>query len=106
MRMSVLAKEYVSAEVTLRDQGLPVNPTADVVEMAFPVSEVAPVGGDWKTSTWETDATSNPPRYLARCLVGPGGTVTLAANLYDVWVRVTHSPEVPVIQTKEKLAIY
>lgn len=106
MRMSVLAKEYVSAEVTLRDQGAVVNPTADVVEMAFPVSEVSPVGGDWKTSTWETDSTSNPPRYLARCLVGPGGTFVPTVGLYDVWVRVTHSPEVPVIQTKEKLVIY
>lgn len=106
MRISALDLQYVPAEVTLRDSGLVVNLTSDTVTMAFPVVEVAPVGGDFKAATWETDATSTPTRYLARCLVGPAGTVTLAAGLYDVWVKIAHSPELAVIQTDEKLEVY
>src|SRR6266576_4335060 len=112
MRMSVLDLQYVPAEVILRDQGLVPNISLDTVQMAFPVTEVAPAGGDWKSATWETDATATPTRYLARCLVGPGGTVTLATGQYDVWVKVTHSPEIAVLQCSEsdgrpqKLEIY
>jgi hypothetical protein len=98
VRMSSLDLQYVPAEVTLRDSGLAVNVSTDTVQMAFPATEVAPAGGDWKTATWETDATATPSRYLSRCLVGPGGTVTLAAGLYDVWVKITHSPELAVLQ--------
>lgn len=94
-------KAYIDAEVIVVR---PVaNPTADTVEMAFPVTGVEPVGGDWKGSIWYTDTTSTPTRYYARCLVGTtgtsGGAVTLADGLYDVWVRVTDSPEVPVLKT-------
>jgi hypothetical protein len=96
--MSSQDLQYVPAEVTLRDSGLTVNVSGDVVTMAFPVSEVAPAGGDFKAATWETDATATPTRYLARCLVGPAGTVTLTAGLYDIWVKVIHSPETAVLQ--------
>lgn len=106
MRISVLSKVYVPAEVSARDSGSVVDLSADVVQMAFPVSEVAPVSGDWKAAAWETDTTSVPPRYLARCLVGPGGTVTLTAGLYDIWVKVTHSPEIPALQASEKLTVF
>lgn len=98
VRISTLDLQYVPAEVTVRDAGTVPNLSTDTVQMAFPVAEVAPVSGDWKAATWETDATSVPSRYLARCLVGPGGTVTLAAGVYDVWVKITHTPELVVIQ--------
>jgi hypothetical protein len=91
-----LSKEYVRVQIEALASGLFVNPTPDTVEMAFPVASTDPVGGDWKAASWETDATSNPTRYFARCLVGPGGTVALTDGLYDVWVRVTDSPEIPV----------
>lgn len=96
----------------MRDSGLVPNLSADVVQMAFPLQSVAPVGGDWKAATWETDATASPTRYYARCLVGPAGTVTLATGLYDIWVKITHSPELPVIQARRvdgsfaKLEVY
>jgi hypothetical protein len=106
VRISSLDLQYVPAEVVLRDSGLVVNVSGDTVQMAFPVAEVAPAGGDWKAATWETDATATPTRYLARCLVGPAGTVTLAAGLFDVWVKVTHSPELAVLKTDEKLEVY
>lgn len=106
MRISALALQYVPAQVVLRESGVYPNISTDAVRMAFPVAEVAPIAGDWKAATWETDATTVPTRYIARCNVGPGGTVTLAAGLYDVWVEVTHAPELVKIQTREKLEVY
>lgn len=106
MRISGLARQYVPAQVILRESGAYPDLTGDSVRMAFPAAEVAPVSGDWKTASWETDATTVPTRYIARCNVGPGGTVTLAAGLYDVWVEVTHTPELAVMTTKEKLEVF
>jgi len=87
--------EYVRFPVRATVNGLPYNPTSDVVQFAFLTLESAqPVGGDWKSGSWETGANST---YLARCLVGPSGTVTLTAGLYYVWIKITDSPEIPVI---------
>lgn len=49
--------------------------------------------GDWQLADWETIS----GRYYARCLVGPGGTVTLAVGNCNVWVKVTDNPEVPIM---------
>jgi len=73
-----------------------VDPTSDTVQMAFVNGE--PTSGDWKTATWEADSSTNPTTYYARCLVGPGGTVTLSDGDYQVWVKITDSPEVPVLK--------
>ena len=92
MQISSLTKEYVRVAVAATEAGAPVIPTGDVVQMAFTVNGADPVGGDWKSATWETSGSI----YYARCLVGPGGTVALAVGHYLVWVKVTDSPEVPV----------
>jgi len=87
--------EYVRFPVRATVNGAAYNPTADAVQLAFLTSEAAqPVGGDYKAGSWETGANST---YLARCLVGPAGTVTLTAGLYYVWIKITDSPEVPVM---------
>jgi hypothetical protein len=96
VKLSALALEYVPVNVVYLKAGSFINPTGDSVQMAFTTPGVAPTGPDYKAAIWETDATSTPTRYNALCLVGPGGTVTLAAGLYDVWVKVTDSPEIPV----------
>jgi hypothetical protein len=95
LEISSLSKEYIRVPVSATAAGVPVNPTADVVQMAF-VTSGEPAGGDWKSADWETNAETSPPTYYARCLVGPGGTVTLADGTYQIWVKVTDSPEVPV----------
>jgi hypothetical protein len=75
--------------------GQPVLP----VQMAFPASSgSAPAPAQpvtWFTASWLTGDTS--AGYIAQCLVGPGGgAVTLTAGLsYDVWSKVTGTPEVP-----------
>ena len=94
--ISALSLEYVRVPVAAKQAGAVVNPTADTVTMAFSAAGVDPVAGDYKTASWETDATTTPSTYYARCLVGPAGTVTLAAGTYEVWVKVTDSPEIPV----------
>ena len=95
---SSLSREYVAAAVTATAAGVPVNPTGDVVEFAFTAPSTAPTPGDWKTGSWDGTAPRTPGNaYIAHCLVGPGGTVTLSAGKYTMWVRITDSPEIPVI---------
>jgi len=96
LTLSSLSKEYVRVRMSARNNGAVVNPTADTVEMAFTLNDAEPTSPDWKSASWETDANTEPDTYYARCLVGPGGTVTLADGTYRVWVRVTDSPEIPV----------
>jgi hypothetical protein len=90
------SREYVQVPVRALSAGLPVDLSADTVEMAFLTSSAAPTSGDWRAASWDVDSTGSPARYRAQCLVGPGGTAELAAGVYNVWVRVTDNPEVPV----------
>lgn len=94
--ISASSLEYVMVPVYAMASGAVVNPTSDAVAMAFMSSTAAPSSGDLKTASWETDATTEPDTYIARCLVGSGGAVTLTAGTYSVWVKITDSPEVPV----------
>jgi hypothetical protein len=89
---------YVLAQVKA-DEGA-TDPTGDTVQMAFlqdPPEEAAPASGDWKTASWTTLTSTNPARYKAKCLVGPGGVITLTAGTWWVWVKVTDSPETPAL---------
>lgn len=93
--ISAASVEYVRVPVSATASGSAVDPTADTVQMAFLATAAAPVSGDWKTASWETDATTTPDTYYARCLVGSVVTLT-AGTTYTVWVKVTDSPETPV----------
>lgn len=95
MQLPATSLEYVRVPVASSSGGVPVNPTADPVQMAFPLHGVAPVASDWQTASWETDATVTPNVYYARLLVGPGQLV-LPVGAYDCWVAVTDNPEIPV----------
>lgn len=92
--ISALSLEYVRVPVYAKEAGATVDPTGLTVQMAF--TTTTPVTGDWKSASWETDATTDPDTYYARCLVGPAGTITLSAGTYLVWVKITSSPEIPV----------
>lgn len=95
---SALSREYVAVAITAKTAGTPVNPTGDVVEFAFTTVTAKPAPGDWKTGSWDGTQPHQPDgAYIAHCLVGPGGTVELAAGQYVMWVRITDNPEVPVI---------
>lgn len=95
---SALSCQYVQAAVSATVSGAPYNPTSDVVQFAFTRAPAAPGPSDWVAGSWD-GATPRPPgsTYAAQCLVGPGGTITLAAGTYTMWIKITDTPETPVI---------
>lgn len=94
---AALSTEYIRVPTTATDGSSAINPTSDTVQMAFVSAGSLPVSGDWKTASWETDSTTTPTTYYARCLVGPsGGAITLTADLYDVFVKIGDNPETVV----------
>lgn len=96
LAISSLSTEYVRVQIQATNNGVAVDPTADTVAMAFVTEGAAPQTGDWKTASWETDTTQTPIADYARCLVGAGGVVTLAAGVYDCFIKITDNPEAPV----------
>ncbi|MFD1274819.1 hypothetical protein ACFQ51_34600 [Streptomyces kaempferi] len=90
------SREFVGAEVSALVNGRAYNPTADVVEFAFTgPDDTRPT--DWHAGVWDT-----PPQgassYRAQVLIGPGGSgPELDPGTYRMWLRVTDSPERPVI---------
>lgn len=93
--LSVLDTRYVQVPLDTTFNGVPYNPTADVVQMAFMPSppDANPGSGDWKAASWVTF----PGGYAVRCLVGTlnGGNVLTVGN-YNIWTKVIDNPEVPV----------
>jgi hypothetical protein len=97
LTISSTSTEYVRVPVASERSGAAYDPTGDTVQLAFLAGAGAPQSGDWKAASWDTDATTYPATYHAQCLIGPaGGTVTLTAGIWTVWVKVTDSPETPV----------
>jgi len=95
-----LSTEFVRVAIGAVEDGLTIDPTLDNLEMAFPLTGATPIAGDWKSASWETDTSTSPVTYYARALVGPTGVITLTeGTLYDVYVRVTDSPEIVVRNT-------
>lgn len=81
------------------------DPTAGQVSFAFlgpynsasQAADETPVAGTtYTTGSWGTP-TSYPTTYPAQCLVGPSGAVTLTAGTYSVYVKISDSPETPII---------
>lgn len=95
---SALSCQYVQAAVTATAAGVPYNPTVDTVQFAFMTGNTNPGTADWKAGSWD-GTTPRPPgsTYTAQCLVGPGGTTVLAAGTYAMWIKITDTPEIPVI---------
>jgi len=87
------SREYVPVPVSAMVAGVPYDPTGDTVQMAFVAGFGEPASGDWKAAVWDS---AGGGRYFAQCLIGPGGTVVLAPGVWNVWVKITDSPEVPV----------
>ena len=99
MRISALSREYIHVAVTAADvDGVAVDPTTDTVEIAVIATGTTVVSGDFNTADWG-ELGSDP--YVAKVLIGPGGSpsiITLTAgSTYDVYVRITDTPEIPVM---------
>jgi hypothetical protein len=59
------------------------------VELAIVADGQTPDVGDWKAGTWIGSS--------AAVLIGPGTLLELGQGTYDVYVKITSSPEVPVL---------
>lgn len=92
-RISSLSLERVKVPVTATVNGAAYNPTGGTVVMAFKRPKDTPAAGDWRTASWETIS----GKHHARALVGPGGVVELTTGRWNVWVKISDDPEVPVI---------
>ena len=93
---SVLSTNYLQILITTKAPA-GYNPTGDTVAMAFtPLTYPETSPTSWLTGSW---VTFPGPAYWAQALVGPaiGGTA-LSIGTYQTWVRITDSPEVPVLQ--------
>ena len=96
--LSQLATEYVCVPVRAVVGGALYNPTGDVVQFAFmPQVTQVPRDIDWVSGSWETITASLLYPYSARCLVGPAGAVALGVGRYVIYVKVSDSPEIPVL---------
>ena len=92
MQINHLSTEYVPYQVDVKKQGQVYDPTGDAVSFAFTMvgSGVDPT--NWASGIWE----SYNGIFSALGLVGPNGGTVLGVGVYDVWVKITDSPEVPV----------
>lgn len=96
---SVQSLQWVQIPVTMTTfSGTAGNPTADPVAFSFtPVTYPVTSPTVWVPGTW---ATFPGPAYRAACLVGPGTAAATALTIgsWQLWLRVTDNPEVPVLQ--------
>lgn len=97
VQMSQLSLQYITVPVQAFQGGTAYNPTGGTVQFAF-VDNVGslPTSGQWVNGSWITIPNFNYP-YSAQCLVGPGGATAPTAGTYNVWIKVTATPEVPVL---------
>lgn len=94
--LSVLATDYVQVAAAAFVNGSAIDPSNDLVEMAFTTVGARPGSGDWHTGSWTTAPGGT---FLAQRLVGPGaGGVALGLGIYGWWVRITDNPTIPVAE--------
>lgn len=106
--ISHLSLQYVSIPITATQlNGTSFNPTGTQVFMAFmPQATQVPQNADWMTANWATRSNDILQPYAAYCLVGPGGTITLAIGTYIVYVKIISNPETPILQSSLQLEVY
>ncbi len=96
--MSHLSLQYYFVPVSVTKLGLAYNPTGDTVVFAFmPTPTQVPMVSDWVAGSWDTNQASVLFPYSAKCLVGPGGTITLGIGTYVAYTKITDDPEIPAL---------
>lgn len=68
--------------------------TTTNIKIAILPNGIRPTAPDWKTP----DVDPDPPATAPGAMVGPGTTFVLAHGLYGIWVQITDTPEIPVIE--------
>jgi hypothetical protein len=85
--ISSASKQYIQVPIAPPSG----DPTSDAVSMAFSAIDTEPItfySGNWVTKNG---------LFYARTLVGPGSAAVLSPGYYEVYVKITDNPEVPVI---------
>lgn len=96
--MSQLSTQYVFIPVSVTQGGISYNPTGDAVQFAFmPTPTQVPGSPDWVSGSWTTASSNILYPYSAKCLVGPSGAITLGIGTYVMYLKITDSPEIPVL---------
>jgi len=98
LTFSHLSTMYALIPLSAKKAGVPYNPTSDALQFAFmPNSVQQPVNADWVNGVWESVPTNIIYPYNAKCLVGPNGTTVLTLGTYIMYMKITDSPETPVL---------
>lgn len=71
------------------------DPTVYPVQVALLADAERPTGEDWHDATWDTDGGET----VAVLLVGPASVIDPGPGSYRTWVKITATPEVPVIKS-------
>jgi hypothetical protein len=85
-KIPAISVEYVQVAVT-GPAGLDLSELD--VELAVVADGQVPDVGDWKDGAWIGSS--------AAVLIGPGSSLELMPGTYDVYVKITSSPEIPVL---------
>ncbi len=85
-RIPAASVEYLKVPISAYPAGVALDDLP--VELAVVPDGQTPTGGDWETGLWIDDN--------AAVLIGTGGLV-LTPGTYDVWVRITATPETPLL---------
>jgi hypothetical protein len=88
--LSQASTEYVRVPVFAASGGVPVDPTAGSVSMAFVQAYGAPEDAAWQSASWDTTEIGT---YVAQCLIGPSGATALTVGTYYVWLKIAATPE-------------
>src|SRR6201992_606305 len=92
--ISSQSKEYIKTTVSAVDSSGIINPTSSPVSWAFLTPGAAPNGStSWTAGSWETQSLHGTTTYLARILIGPGGSLVVAVGSYDVWIQIQYGAE-------------
>ncbi|MER7500459.1 hypothetical protein AB0L05_27755 [Nonomuraea pusilla] len=85
LKIPSLSVEYVKVPITG-----PADLAELPVQMAIVPNGQDPATGDWKSAVWIGTS--------AAVLIGPGSGLPLAkGGSYGIWVKITSTPEVPVL---------
>lgn len=102
VRIEETSVQYLTANV-ITDE----DPTAHTVQMCVVATGAEPSG--YETAEWDGTATAVGNKYRTKCkiLVGTGTDIgALEAGRYDVYVKVTATPETIVTLADGVLRIY
>lgn len=96
------ATPYLYVDLGAKIAGVAVDPTGYTVQVAVMLGEARPTSGDFKAATWVTNATTVPPTYSARLLIGvgaPSGITLQAGQQYTVYGKILAGAEIVILRS-------